>query len=212
MLEIVNLVRPYLESLYFLAGVLLLGGLSLTYRQVVLIKKDIQIRNERAAAEKAIEACDRYFCKYVPLNSAYYHDCKKAKLETYDGPIGDFFVSSIPEVILKDCAPRYAQISWLPALNQLESISACFISGVADECTGFKVIGRTFCGTVESNYDLFAISRREKAHPYWANTVALYQLWRPRLTKAEMDISKQEIERQMSSIIDKTISPIGVSG
>lgn len=212
MLEIVNSVRPYLESLYFLAGVLLLGGLLLTYRQVVLIKKDIRTRNERAAAEKAIEACDRYFCKYIPLNGVYFHDRMKAKLKAYDGPIGDFFASSIPESLQKDCAARYAQSSWLPALNQLESISAYFISGVADECTGFKVIGRTFCGTIESNYDLFAISRREKALPYWANTVALYQLWRPRLTKAEMDISKQEIERQMSSIIDKIISPIGVSG
>ena len=211
MLEIINVVKPYLESLYFLAGVLLLGGLLLTYRQVVLIKKDIQIRNERAAAEKAIEACNHYFCKYVPLDSAYYDDRKKENLDKYNGPIGDFSMPSIPKNLLKECASRYAKNSWIPALNQLESISAYFISGVADECTGFKVIGRTFCGSVESNYDLFAISRQQKAHPYWANTVALYHLWRPRLTKAEMDISKQEIERQMSSITDKTISPIGFS-
>ena len=97
-------------------------------------------------------------------------------------------------------------------MNQLESISAFFMSGIADECTGFRVIGRTFCGSVESSYDLISISRQEKACPYWANTVDLYQLWRPRLTKAEMEIAKEDIEYELSSITTRTISPIGVSG
>jgi len=212
MLEIVSSAKPYLEALYFLAGILLIGGLGLTYRQVVLIKKDIRTRNERAAAEKAIEACDRYFCSYVPLNGTFFHDRLKEKIGGYEGPIGDFSLSSIPDNLKDISLKRYALHSWLPMMNQLESISAFFMSGIADECTGFRVIGRTFCGSVESSYDLISISRQEKACPYWANTVDLYQLWRPRLTKAEMEIAKENIEHELSSISARTISPIGVAG
>lgn len=212
MLEIVSSAKPYLEAVYFLAGILLVGGLGLTYRQVVLIKKDIRTRNERAAAEKAIEACDRYFCSYVPLNSTFLHDRLKEKLGSYEGPIGDFSLSSIPDNLKDICLKRYKLHTWLPMMNQLESISAFFMSGVADECAGFRVIGRTFCGSVESSYDLISISRQEKACPYWANTVDLYQLWRPRLTKAEMEIAKENIEHELSSISARTISPIGVAG
>lgn len=212
MLEIVSAAKPFLEVLYFLAGVLLVGGLGLTYKQVVLIKKDIRIRNERAAAEKAIEACERYFCSYTPRNGKFLDDYLKEKLDSYKGPIGDFSITSIPGNLKAGCLKRYALPSWLPMMNQLESISAFFISGVADECTGFRVIGRTFCGTVESNYDLIAISRQKKeACPYWANTVGLYQLWRPRLTKVEMETAKEALELELSSISDRSISPIGTS-
>lgn len=209
MLELVTVAKPYLEALYLLAGVLLIGGLGFTYRQVVLIKKDIKIRNERAAAEKAIDACDRYFCSYIPLNAKFFHDYRQKKIECYVGPIGDFFVNSIPPNQKDHSLKRYMLPTWLPMMNQLESISAFFMSGVADECTGFRVIGRTFCGTVENNYDLIANSRQEVACPYWENTVGLYQLWRPRLTKAEMEIAKNAIELELSFIRDRSISPIG---
>lgn len=212
MLEFISSVKPYLEALYFLAGILLAGGLGFTYRQVFLIKKDIRIRNERAAAEKAIEACDRYFCSYTNLNGVFLRERIKANVDMYDGPIGDFSSGSLPDGIKEKGAKRFSLSSWLPMMNQLESISAYFMSGVADERTGFGVIGRTFCATVEQNYDLIAISRREKACPYWANTVDLFNLWRPRLTKAEMDIARKALEEELSTIADRTMSPIGVSG
>ncbi len=212
MLEFISSVKSYLEALYFLAGILLAGGLGFTYHQVFLIKKDIRIRNERAAAEKAIEACDRYFCSYTNLNGAFFRDRIKAKIGKYEGPIGDFSSESIPKDLKEASAKRFSLTSWLPMMNQLESISAYFMSGVADEKVGFGVIGRTFCGAVENSYDLIAICRREKVCPYWANTVDLYHLWRPRLTKAEMDMARRALEEELSAIADRTVSPIGVSG
>jgi hypothetical protein len=58
-------VRPYLEIAYYAAGVLLLFGIIITFFQLILIKSDIRLRNERAAKERAIEAADRYFSSFV---------------------------------------------------------------------------------------------------------------------------------------------------
>jgi hypothetical protein len=211
MLELINSLRPYLEGFYFLAGILMTGGIIASYRQIVLLKADLKTKNERAAAEKAIEACDRYFCSYIPLNSVNYRETVEKKLDGYSGPVGDFSPGSVPSEILPKSAQRFALVSWLPAMNQLESISAYFISGVADECTGFRVMGRSFCGTIKLQYDVISLSRREASNPYWSNAVKLYQLWSPRLAKEEIDSTIREMQAKASSIPNNKISPIGAS-
>lgn len=202
-------VRSEVEFLYFIASILLVGGVALAYRQLLLIKKDIRTRNQRAAAEKAIEACSSYFREYVGLCNEASDDRTKANLPRYAGPIGDFTMGSVPSQLRADCIRRFRLGTWVSALNHLELVAAFFVSGVADERTGFRVIGRTFCGTVEHNYDLIAFSRDKKKAAYWENTVQLYQLWRPRMTKAELDEDRQDIERRLSAISENSIDAIG---
>jgi len=83
-------------------------------------------------------------------------------------------------------------------LNQLESIAASFTSGVADERTGFRIIGRTYCFNVESYYDLISVS----PHTYWQSAIDLYFLWRPRLSKAELEIARGEMEARLLELAD----------
>lgn len=211
MLDIIAIIRPYLEAIYFIASIFLLGGMLLTYLQVKLIKQDIRNRNTRASAEKAIDVCGRYFSDFVPLISINFEEKIAKEFGAYTGPIGDFTHTSLPNPLNANCLKRFGLKSWLPAMNQLESISATFIAGVADECVGFQIIGRTFCSNIETNYDLISLSRREKAYPYWLNSVKLYQLWRPRLTKAEIDLAIREMEEKSSAIQDEKLTPIGVS-
>lgn len=212
MTEVIVSVRPIAELLYFIASIFLLGGLGLAYRQLTLIKRDIQLRNYRAAAEKAIAACDRYLCEYIPQSKPDFDERVASKLFWYKGPIGDFSHRSIPPILKEECSKRYHLKLWLPPLNRLESIAACFTAGVADESVGFRVIGRTFCSSVESNYDIIAMSRYEKPNAYWENIVELYSLWRPRLTKAELESAKQEMDEKISSLPQNTVVPIGVAG
>ena len=209
--EIITNIRPTFEILYFIASILLLGGLWLTYKQLMLINTDIKIRNQRAAAEKAIEASNRYFTDYIPLSGNYYREKITSKIDHYNGPIGDFYYNSIPKDQRESSLKRYKLSSWLPALNSLESIASSFITGVADESVGFRVIGRTFCSSVEHSYDLISISRQEKPIEYWTNIVELYLLWRPRLTKAELEIEMQEIGSKISKLEQKKAPPIGSS-
>jgi hypothetical protein len=210
--EFIGSIKPFFELLYFFAGIFLLVGLGFGYQQLRLIKQDIRIRNKRAAAEKAIEACDAYFSDYIALSGVQFKEQKAANVPVYKGPIGDFTSKSIAPNLLEGCVARMQLMSWVPALNRLEAMAAYFTAGVADESTGFKVIGRTFCSTVESNYDLISLSRRGEPNAYWSNLVELYSLWRPRLTKSELDLAKQGIEKSISALQQKTVSPIGTDG
>jgi hypothetical protein len=201
-------IRPYLEVLYFLSGVALAIGLALTYKQLALLKADVLNRSQRAAAERAIEASDLYFGQYISLTKAYFDAKQQNKIKSYKGPVGDFSYTSLPNELKAECIKRLSLREWLPALNRLESIAARFTSGVADESVGFKIFGRTFCATVEDQYDLIALSRREAPFGYWSNIVELYKTWSPRLTRAELAVARDALDAKLSSMQTHSIPPI----
>ena len=196
-LDFIATIRPYLEAAYFAAGILLLVGLTTTFYQVTLIKNDIKLRNERAAKERAIEGILRYFRNYVPESDLYFREAEEKKLKSYSGPIGNFSIDSTTLSVLTMGLEKLKLPHSYLMLNELEAVAAYFTTGVADEGTGFQIIGRTYCYTVESAYDLIAVCRRENAHAYWQNIVSLYQLWRPRLTKAQLQTTIQELEAKI---------------
>ena len=173
-------IRPYLEVLSFASTIALTIGLAFPYKQLALLKADVLSRSRRAAAEHAIEAADLYFCEYVSLIAKHFDAKCEKNIRSYAGPIGDFSFNSIPKELLSECATRFAMLEWLPALNRLESISARLTTGVADEEVAFRIFGRTFCDTVEHNYDLIATSRHENSNGYWENIVELYKTSRKR--------------------------------
>jgi hypothetical protein len=207
--------RPWLELLYFASGIVIAVAVVYGLKQIHLLKKDIRLRNERAAKEKAIEYCSRYLNSYVRLVDAFFVDCLKRQLKSYSGPIGNF----TSESILRDAGQRdiadkrYAVFSWAAAMNELEAISAAFTSGVADEATGFKIIGRTFCVSVQSNYDLIALSRNKSkdAQGYWSNIVQLYKMWFPRLKEVELRQAKEQLDATLAAVAAQgtRIAPIG---
>lgn len=98
-------------------------------------------------------------------------------------------------------------------MNELEAISAAFTSGVADEATGFKIIGRSFCGTVQCEYDLIALSRdkSKEAQGYWNNIVQLYKMWSPRLKEVELRQAKERLDILMAGLAAQQtrVAPIG---
>lgn len=209
-------IRIWLEISYYASGIAVAIAVVYGLRQISLLKKDIRLRNERAAKEKAIEYGRRYLRDYVDLEGIFFSACREAKLRGYDGPIGDFTSGSIlgDARIAETSTKRYTtKPSLLPALNELEALSAAFISGVADEEAGFKIFGRSFCSTVENNYDIIALSRTadESALEYWYNIVRLYRLWSPRLEEGELRRTKNSLEAKIAAIARQSarIPPIG---
>ncbi|MGZ5012058.1 MAG: hypothetical protein ACXV74_13970 [Methylobacter sp.] len=185
----------------------------MTFQQLRLIKKDMQLRSERSAKEKAIEACESYLVNYIPLSDAAYQEFKSKKLSyNTELKIGNFTKQSIPKEHLAKCVARFKTFSWQVPLNRLESIASIFISGVGDEQTAFQIIGRTYCENVGSYYDLISACRDEniKTNEYWNNIVKLYLLWHPRLTKAELEFLKRQTEQKISVLPDKFLYPHGV--
>jgi hypothetical protein len=206
-------IRSVLELLYFGSGIVVAVGVLFGLQQIGLLKKDIRLRNERAAKENAIQNGRRYLCSYVNLLSTFISEYRAANLNHYSGPIGSFTAESVLPGGKESWGKRYGLESWLPAMNELESISAAFISGVADEQTGFQIIGRSFCRSVEANYDLIAFSRSpgEAAQPYWRNIVELYRLWSPRLKEAQLRTAIDHLEARIATVAGKggRITPIG---
>jgi hypothetical protein len=208
-------IRSWLELFFFASNIVIAVSVVYGLKQIKLLKKDIRLRNERAAKEKSIEYGRRYLRDYVDLHAVFFSACKEAKLGSYAGPIGDF----TSESVLRDAkvaamsTKRYLAQSWLPAINELEALSAAFTAGVADEETGFRIFGRSFCGTVEHNYDIIALSRStdKVAQGYWYNIVELYRLWSPRLQEAELRWARDSIESRIAAIASQgtRIPPIG---
>ena len=150
------------------------------------------------------------FERFVELDDKFHAECSKQGLTNYDGPIGNFFYETLPDKFRQNANKRY-DTCWVPAVNRLEIIAAAFVSGVADERLGFTIIGWNFCVTIAAKYDILCIVRGEdKTHPVYQTIVDLYQLWTPRLSKAQLLHARQEIEKRLAATIDKTIRPIGV--
>jgi hypothetical protein len=155
-------------------------------QQVSLLKRDILERNERAANEKALEAVGRY-AKFAELSELFFDALRDASLPTYQGPVGDFTPESVPLAWRKnEAAARSRLTSWIPAMNELDTLAATLVTGVGSERTAFASIGRSYCANVGHYYDLIARYRKSSAQPHFAAIVALYGIWAPRLSAAEL--------------------------
>lgn len=212
MLDVLTGMRPYLEAAYFAAGIALVVGLFVTRAQLLAFRTETRLRNERLAKEKAIDAASRYLHDFVEKASLDWVDREQEKAKYYSNEIGDFSLSSLTkERRLVAAKNMLDSKTYLPVLNELEAIASFFVTGVADEKTGFTIIGRSFCASVHNYYDLIAILRGDdRAQPYWHNIVELYLLWAPRLARAELGATAESIARNISGLpADRSIPTLG---
>ncbi len=205
MSEIFQQIRQWIELIYFISGAMLAGAALYGLQQIRIMKRDMQVRSERAAAEKAIEYITRYVSLYIPLDNKFYDECVVKKLDSYDGPVSDFKFESLPPHYLNRARERFALYSfWLPPLNELNTIAAAFAFGVADEKIGFSAIGRSFCAAIAWKYDVICCARRDKVCPHFEGIVTLYRLWAPRISKDELTALRQEVDRKLMCLGNET--------
>ena len=201
--------KSHLENAYYIAGMVLALGLVISMVQLYLSRQDSKIRNERSAAEKAIEYSSRYLGRYVDLDYAYIAELKSKNLPFYNGKVEEFHRSALPSDLPDVALQRFLCEPVLPALNELLAISAAFTSGVACEKVGFEIIGRTFCGTVAGKYDVLCIARSNSTCDYFEPIVQLYKTWSPRLSAAELSKARSDLDQQISAIGKTSIPSIG---
>ena len=92
MQQFVEVVRPWLELLFFLSGAVLAAAAVYGLKQVSLFgsKGISRLRNERAAKEKATEYAQRYLSNYVRLYNGAYAESEAKGLRSYEGVVGGF--------------------------------------------------------------------------------------------------------------------------
>jgi len=201
----ITIIRGILESLNFIATIVLACIAIYGIKQISLMKADMNSRSERAAKEKAIEASLKYFNEFIPLIDLFDNKVNKKRLPCYKGPIGDFSEESIPNEFYSTSRKRLDIDELRPPLNCLEGISAMLTTGVADEQVAFDIFGRSLCRAVASMYDIISICHSDIASPYYQNIVKLYQIWSPRLSQSELETARNRIDTKLSSIETKTI-------
>jgi hypothetical protein len=96
----------------------------------------------------------------------------------------------------------------VPFLNRLDAIAAMFVTGVADEKTAFQIFGRAFCGSASLHYDIISVARSVSTFAPYSNIVELYKIWSGRLSKSELEKSRQVLDEQIRKIPDKSIAPL----
>jgi len=99
--------------------------------------------------------------------------------------------------------------SLLPALNELNHIAAAFAYGVADDETGFAIIGRGYCDVVADLYVFVAVARGEGQYAYWEPIVKLYRTWSARLSRPDLEALRATLDKRLAGIGDTRIPPIG---
>jgi hypothetical protein len=210
--KFMDLVRQYLELAYFASGIVIAFASIIGLRQLRLLKADIITRNVRAAREKAIEASSRYLTETVTASNKVYFAFKTKKLPTnYEGDIGDFSLQSLPTAWHDEAgSARLATDGILDELNSLEIVAAMFTSGVADSETGVKIIGRSFCGAVESRYDLISYCRhRENTdYDYCGSIVSLYKVWSSKFSSEELAKARKDIDSKMARMASARLDRI----
>lgn len=211
MTDVIAELRPYLEAAYFLAGIALAVGLLITRAQLRAFQTDLTIRTERAAKEKAIEACSRYMQSFDVLIDAFNVAARPFELPVVPVVFDSFSHKDLSSSFKSaEQAMTAADVSPLAALNEMQTIASYFTTGVADEQSGFEIIGLSFCHSVEQIYGHIVVLRHGHEGDYWQPIVDLYRVWSPRLNRSQIERVKKAADAQLEAIGPaKRIPPIG---
>jgi hypothetical protein len=173
----VNL-RPILELLYFLSGIGLISTIIIGVRQIKIIKSDNEKRDKRLAVEKSIEYIDRYAKNILPKSKRYQEKLENGELKKFNGTFNESFMFEhdcpTEELDIK----RKSDLGAFDMANELEIISTVIVSGLADKDTIYNTMGKVYCETVETLYDIICYSRGKDHTELFTNTITLYKEWR----------------------------------
>lgn len=206
-------IRPFLEAAYFIASIGLVVGIWIGIKQLKLLQKDTKDKYKRAAVEKSIEYLNWFATDYIPKIDQFNHNISQSKLKVYSSQINPKFRFDVncnldqPETL--EYLIKTDEYNARDLMNQLEYFSAALVSGLADEELMFNPIARTFCSFVEKNYIDICYYRREETCEFYSNIIELYDVWKSRLKKIELESEKMKLENNISKISERHIQSIG---
>ncbi len=193
-----ELIKTLLEMGFFIAGIVVCIISIMGLEQLKLLKHDIVTRNQRAAAEKAIEIGDRFTTVCLPLINAW--DVWQAKNErsTYSGPYSDFSFEKLSPEQQREAEHIYKVGPWKDTYNALAGVAAAFTHGIADEEVGYHIFGGGFCQTIESIYPMLCIADYISM-PSCVPIITLYKIWSPRLKSARLRKEQEKLRGELES-------------
>jgi hypothetical protein len=199
--------RPLAEWIYFITNSLIIVVGLYGAQQIHLLKRDISTRNRRAAQESALDYCEK-FAQFVMLRRQFLRECEAEALPLYTGPVKTFHIEEFTSEQIKDVERKLKLDSSVACLNILELIAQAFLSGVADERSGCKTIGRAFCAIVATHYDIVTVRGTVRGH--FQNVKELYLHWAKQFSYEELKKARSDLEKRLKATEPRPIHPIGL--
>jgi hypothetical protein len=200
--------RPWGEVLGFIKDGVVAVAVVYGLRQVVLAKQSLDVaqtqrledqqravdEHERASKTVTLEYARTFAQDFRDGYLHYVRAAAAAGLRPYDGPVGDFRLTSLLPTGRSVAFQRSQLPQCAAALDQLEIFAAAHTNGVANDDLGFTLNGRMFCAIVSQDfYDVLCLEREQG---YYESIVGLFGLWSPRLEREKLTKSKELIELQ----------------
>ena len=204
----INVVRSFLEILYFIAGIGLLFVAIKALEQIRLAKNDIKTRVNREAAKEAAVRISHWMDVIIPsMNKLHSYQnkinfeelkCSMERFESEELRSKDSNTQSHSQkalvLIMEDSEFRSLT---LQVANVVEAFAMYFSTGVADEEMAFMPLSETFCGFVESTFFLYCGTRNQDQLNRWDYTVKLYRVWSQRRIKYDLDAQKNTLAKAL---------------
>lgn len=204
--------KEVIEIGYYIAGMALFGGIVVAIKQLGVMKKDIKSKNERASVEKSIEYLNWFATQFIPKNDEVLRSLNfdiAMTFESIENKTFDFNSNfKLNDKILASIAHK-AESNVLDLANELEFFSAAMTSGLADEKLAFNPLATSFCRFVDRNYDIYCYLRNDSKDMLFTHTKELYSIWKDRLANHELTKQKEEIEKKISKVQDRSIPILG---
>ncbi|EPC4056230.1 TPA: hypothetical protein NJ084_004494 [Vibrio parahaemolyticus] len=207
-LDFLSSVRPYLETLYFIAGIVVAFAAIYALKQISILKMTLQVQSKRDALKITSEQCELYFNQIIPLQDSFYNNLEKHSIKYFEGWSVDIENDSIS--VSRQSQPKMENfekiIGSLSVLNALESFSAFFVSKVADERVAYDTVGTNFLGFTK-NLMPWIIGCRKDGH--FKNLTQLFVLWETRRLHLELLQEKRDLNKKLRNTQMKITVPIG---
>lgn len=197
------------------ADIIIAAGTIAGLAGIVVAIKSIRISSRREAALQACQQLDEFREKIIPETSI-------ARLEKFT--FADFPKVANFNFTMKECVEseqtirssaeklnnyRYEnpftskqenlQITVTNIENFLESFSARFTHGVADEKIAFTSISKIFCDFVEKYWFTYCEVRNGSPADLFDSTIKLYRLWKTRMRKSLKEHVIKKLKKSVAS-------------
>lgn len=207
-LNFLNTIRPFLEFLYFISGVVVACAAVFALKQISILKRTLQVQSKRDALKITSEQCDNYFNNIVELQNLFYRKKKEHNVKYFDD--WELIVKNSSVLVKHKSAPNTEGLSeiaqYLRVVNYMESFSSFFVSNVADEKVAYDTVGITFLNFTRELMP-WIISCRQDG--YYKNLTKLFVSWEMRRINEELQQEKLELEKKLNQTSFQADVPLG---
>lgn len=174
---------------------------------IVIAKKDIKTRSQREAATSALQKIEE-FKKILDSSLKFDITLREHNIQAYNEECGNFVTT--PKILRWGGVSNNKCINTAIHLaNDLESFSAYFMHGVADEKVAFTPTSFEFCEMVKSLYPYISSQRDNETDNLYINLIQLYQIWFKRLKNENIKKQIVTLSKGIEKNPPKTKPPIG---